>query len=110
LFVEVTARYADEPAGGAGTVSMRAMMNLWAALVAIDGDITPATVLAQLRSGVGVPSFWGHPYTCDGEQVPGMPALCSPQQTLFRILDDNGNVETVTDDWIDVPAILDGLG
>jgi branched-chain amino acid transport system substrate-binding protein len=110
LFAAVTERYVDEPAGGAGTVSMRAMMNLWQAMNAIEGDITPASVLEELRSGTDVPSFWGHPYTCDGKQVPGMPSMCSPQQTLFRLPDDVGTVVAVTDDWVDVPGLVAGLG
>lgn len=111
MYLAAIDRYVTEPAGGAGTVSFRAAMNLWAALVAVDaaGDVTPAALRAHFAAAVGAPSYWGHPYTCDGRQVPGFPALCSPQQTLFRALNDEGGTDPVVDDWIDVPAFVAGL-
>lgn len=110
VFTDVTARYTPDPAGGAGTVSFRAAMNLWSVLAGIDGDITPAAIADSLRAAVDQPSFWGHPFTCDGNQVPGLPALCSPQQTLFRLPDDTGTIVSETDDWVDVPALAASLG
>ena len=110
MYFDVADRYADEPAGGAGTVSFRAVMNLWAVLTAIGPDITPAAITERFASSVDQPSFWRHPYTCDGKQVPGMPALCSPQQTLFSMPDDLvDHAVPVTDDWIDVPAFVADL-
>ena len=50
-------------------------------------------------------SFWGHPYTCDGKQVPDLPSLCAPQQTLFTIDDDNEL--TFISDWIDTVALFE---
>lgn len=105
LFQAVIDRYATGPGGGAGTVSFRAMMNLWSVLAAA-AEPTPAAITAGMRAAVDAPSFWGHPFTCDTKQVPGFPALCSPQQTLFRLPDDSGNAEQVSDGWIDVPKLL----
>ena len=31
-----------------------------------------------------IPSFNGHAYTCDGQQVPDLPALCAPQEILVE--------------------------
>ncbi len=45
----------------------------------------------------------GHAYTCDGKQVPELPALCAPQQIL--VVHENGGLRQLTD-WIDVPALL----
>ncbi len=109
LFEAVVDRYATDAAGGAGTVSFRAVMNLWSVLDGLD-DPTPASVAEAMRGLADAPSFWGHPATCDGAQVPGFPALCSPQQTLFRILDDDGTAEGASDGWIDVPALVADLG
>ncbi|MEX0847243.1 MAG: ABC transporter substrate-binding protein [Ilumatobacteraceae bacterium] len=105
LFQAVIDRYATGPGGGAGTVSFRAMLNLWSVLTTLD-EPTPAGIATAMRATVNAPSFWGHPFTCDTKQVPGFPALCSPQQTLFRLPDDTGTVEGVSDGWIDVPALL----
>lgn len=109
LFQAVVDRYATEPAGGAGTVSIRSVMNLWRAMTSLSGEVAPAAIAEQLRSGTDNPSYWGHPYTCDGAQVPGFPSMCSPQQTLFRLPDDSGTPEAVSDGWIDVPALVAGL-
>lgn len=110
VFTDVTTRYSPDPAGGAGTVSFRAVMNLWSVMVGIDGDVTSTAIADSLREAVDAPSFWGHPFTCDGNQVPGLPALCSPQQTLFRLPDDTGTIVSETDDWVDVPALAASLG
>ncbi|MEI8002263.1 MAG: ABC transporter substrate-binding protein, partial [Actinomycetes bacterium] len=85
VFRDVVARYAREPAGGAGTVGFRGFMNLYALLREVGADhVSAAALIARARAAVDHPSFWGHPYTCDGRQVPGMPALCAPQQVLFE--------------------------
>ncbi|MDH3705735.1 MAG: ABC transporter substrate-binding protein, partial [Acidimicrobiia bacterium] len=105
VYQDVVDTYATEEAGGAGTVGFRGLMNMWAALSDVGPDATSADVLAHMRSRVDEPSFWGHPYTCDGEQVPGLPALCAPQQTLFSFVD--GDVVDVSGGWIDTVAIFD---
>lgn len=108
LFAAVIDRYAVEPAGAGGTVTFRAAMNIWALLAELNDEISSATIATALRAARSQPSFWGHPYTCDGQQVPGYRALCAPQQTLFRMVDDSGNATTVVDDWVDVPSLVAG--
>ena len=56
-------------------------------------------------AAVDHPSFNGHNYTCDGKQVPDLPALCAPQEILVEHRD--GTLAQLTD-WIDVPALLKG--
>ena len=51
------------------------------------------------------PNFDGHPYTCDGKQMPGLPALCAPQQVLVELTGPGEFVE-VSDGWIDVAELL----
>ena len=62
-------------------------------------------ITATLRSQVDAPSFAGHPYTCDGKQFDGLPAMCSPQQILGEM--EQGQLSQVSD-WIDVGAIYEG--
>lgn len=106
LYSGVIAKYGNglDPVG-AGTVTFRALMNLYAILSQIDGDITPATITAALEATVDAPNFAGHPYTCNHRQFEGLPAVCSPQQILARI--ENRRLSQVTD-WIDVGAIYKG--
>jgi branched-chain amino acid transport system substrate-binding protein len=110
MYQEAVDRFADEEAGGAGTVTFRAALNLWQVLRSLPEDATPADVKSAFQASSAAPSFWGHPYTCDGNQVPGLPALCAPQQGLMRIPVDGSDPEPAVADWIDVPALVADLG
>jgi branched-chain amino acid transport system substrate-binding protein len=84
----------------AGTVGFRGFMNLYALLLEAGGDDATSDTLARLaRASVDRRSFWGHPYTCDGNQVPGLPALCAPQQLLFELATTGDGFSAVTG-WI----------
>lgn len=90
---------------GAGTVSFRAVMNLWMIMRELGADdVTPESLTEALRASEATPSFNGHPYTCDGQQIPDLPALCAPQQILMRY--DGTDLVQETEAWIDVPAYL----
>jgi branched-chain amino acid transport system substrate-binding protein len=106
LYTDVVERYATAPAGGAGTVGFRGFMNLYSLLVELGPDgVSSEAIVELVRSAVDRLSFWGHPYTCDGERVPGLPSLCAPEQTLFR-LPRPADLEPVTDGWIEVDDLL----
>ena len=92
------------PAQSAGTVSFRAAMNLYMALRDLGAQrSTPARLLEYFRSSRNRPSFTGHPYTCDGRQLPEQPAMCAPQQIIAQ---RRGDQLRGVSDWIDVPAIV----
>lgn len=103
LYLAVSDRYGPDGFNpiGAGTVSFRSFMNLYSVLGELD-EITPAAITASLRAKVDAPSFMGHPYTCDGEQLEGLPAACSPQQVLARMQDQE---LTQVGTWIDVGEV-----
>jgi len=111
LYRLVSARYGPKygyEALSAGTVSFRAVMNLYAVLRTIGGDdVTRTRILQTLRDGKNHPSFFGHPYTCDGHQLEGYPAMCSPQQSLGRL--SEGEVTGITG-WLDVGAFAGRSG
>lgn len=110
LYFAAVARYGDPalPAASAATVSFRSTMNLYAVLAELGPDrAAPAAVTEVLRAARDRPSFDGHPYTCDGTQVPGLPALCSPQQILVERTAEG--LAPITD-WVDVPAVLRRVG
>ena len=107
IFDDVTDEYNTGPAKAAGTVGFRGMMNLYALLVELGPDnISPESITELVSSAVERESFWGHPYTCDGNQVPGLPALCAPQQTLFQIPNADAEDLTFIGDWIDTPTLF----
>jgi branched-chain amino acid transport system substrate-binding protein len=103
-------QYAEGPAGGAGTVGFRSMMNLYALMTELGGDNIDSDAITELvRDAVDRPSFWGHSYTCDGERIPGLPALCAPEQGLFMTTGVVGEDLVflpegfeATDGWIEV--------
>jgi branched-chain amino acid transport system substrate-binding protein len=111
VYAEAATRYGPDgyQVQSAGTVSFRSVMNIWAVLTAIGADeVTPAAIIDHMRSTRDQPSWDGHPYTCDGQQVPDLPALCAPQQVLVQV--DGTTLHRRSDGWIDVPAILADLG
>ena len=103
MYQAIAQRYGPKyhyEAQGAGTVSFRAVMNLYAQLRHIGADkITPAAINVAFAKAKNAPSFFGHPYTCDGKQLVGYPAMCAPQQTLGVLR--SGAIAQLTD-WIDV--------
>jgi branched-chain amino acid transport system substrate-binding protein len=106
LYFAVLGRYADPALEGASaaTVSFRGAMNLYALLDDLGPDgVSRAALLDLVRAARNRPSFDGHDYTCDGKQVPDLPALCAPQQIL--VVRNGAALDPITD-WIDVPAIL----
>lgn len=104
LYAEVLAAYApDVNPVGAATVSFRSFMNLYAVLSGLD-TVDADAVLGSLRAQRDTASFMGHPYSCDGTQMAGVPAMCSPQQIMVRLVD--GEVTQISD-WIDVGRIYD---
>lgn len=102
LYAAVAEEYGDgfDPVG-AGTVAFRSFMNLWVLLDQLD-EVTPEAIKEALDAQVDAPSFMGHPYTCDRQQLAGQPAMCSPQQILAQIQD--GELVQLGD-WIDVGSV-----
>lgn len=93
----------------AATVSFRSAMNLWAVLNEIGPDATSAQIIETLQAARDRPSFDGHAYTCDGKQIPQLPAMCASQQVMAE-LTAPGQFEEASDGWIDVPAVLRDTG
>jgi branched-chain amino acid transport system substrate-binding protein len=107
IFASVNELYADNEGGGAGTVGLRSFFGLYGVLDGLGADgIDREAVLDSMRSAVDRPGFWGHSYTCDGQQVAGLPALCAPQQSLIEV-DPDGLIVTINEEWFDTVAIFD---
>lgn len=106
IFSSVNELYADGEGGGAGTVGLRSLLSLYGVLDRLGADgVSREAVLDAMREAVDAPTFWGHPHTCDGQQVSGLPALCAPQQSLIEIGPD-GDATVVNDTWFDTVAIF----
>lgn len=95
----------ETSAMGAATVSFKGTMNLWAILNRVGPTGTSTDVIAEFRTTKDEPSFDGHPYTCDGKQIPALPGLCAPQQVLIQ-LESLGKFSEASNGWIEVPKIV----
>lgn len=105
IFQAVIEEYATEPAGGVGTVGFRSFMNLYLLLRELGGDnITSQSIIDLVSSGEERTSYWGHSYTCDGQRVPGLPALCAPEQILFFV--PPGGLPTQATEWIETDDLF----
>lgn len=108
IFDLASNEYNTGNAQAAGTVAFRGMMNLYSVLVELGpDDISSERIIEVLRSAEDRESFWGHPYTCDGEQVPGLQSLCAPQQTLMTIIGSDATDVTFITEWIDTVALFE---
>jgi len=93
----------------AATVSFRSVMNLWAVLQRLGPDATGPQLIDAYRASVAAPSFDGHPYTCDGTQIPSLPSMCAPQQVIAELTGPD-QFREASAGWIDVPAVLASTG
>ncbi len=90
---------------GAGTVSFKNVMNIWDLMNELGPEnVTPEAMIELAGQSEDRPSFMGHPYTCDGNQLPDLPAVCSPQQVLVQ--NQDGTLAQISDGWIDVSALF----
>jgi branched-chain amino acid transport system substrate-binding protein len=106
IYNAVNERYADGEGSGAGTLGVRSTMNLFALMDELGPEeLSREGVLELAGDAEDRPSFWGHPYTCDGQQVEGLPSLCAPQQTLFTATGPM-EFERIGEPYIDTPALF----
>ncbi len=107
LYFDVVSTYGEEGMElvGAGTVSVKSIMNIWDLMNELGpDDVTPATLTELVGQSQERTSFMGYPYTCDGQQMPDLPAVCSPQQVLIQ--NSGGDLVQLSDGWIDVAALF----
>jgi branched-chain amino acid transport system substrate-binding protein len=94
----------EDLVGGNAIISFADMINLSRIMAAIDGPIDGASVAAALDATTGFDSYAGPTIACDGTVMPGNSA-CSTDLLFFQVQDD-GSVRAVTDDFVDVAALL----
>ncbi|MCB1248725.1 MAG: ABC transporter substrate-binding protein [Acidimicrobiales bacterium] len=106
MYFAAIAKYGDPQLSGASaaTISFRDVMNIWMLMTELGADgIDRGSLIDLVRQAEGRPQFYGHDYTCDGQQIPDLPSICAPQQVIVKRSGDAMVPET---EWIDVPQIL----
>ena len=95
----------DAPLGPGSQTGFNTVMNVYNQLKTLDPNaITPAALTQALKAAKDAPSFMAHPYTCDGQQVPGLTAVCNANERIVKY--ENGNFSDVTGDWVDGVSLL----
>ncbi|HEX8804118.1 MAG TPA: ABC transporter substrate-binding protein [Acidimicrobiales bacterium] len=90
--------------GGNAIISFADMINLSRIMATIDGPVDGASVAAALDATTDFDSYTGPTISCDGTVMPGNSA-CSTDLLFFQVQDD-GSLQAVTDDFVDVTALL----
>jgi branched-chain amino acid transport system substrate-binding protein len=85
------------------------VMNVQAALSKISGTPTTSSILAAFKTGSNHPNFLSHPYTCDGKQMTGAPAVCNDYYLMNQV---KGGQVTQPDpnNWVTSKGYYKGQG
>lgn len=100
LYLAAVKKYApkDIALDSTAAVGFQTVINVQAKLADFKAaDLTTKKILEAIKSGSENTNFMGHPYTCDGKQVPGAAAICNPFQQIRQI--KGGKVSVVDKDW-----------
>jgi branched-chain amino acid transport system substrate-binding protein len=89
---------------GNAIITFADLINLSRIMATIDGPIDGASVAGALRATKDFDSYAGPTITCDHSVIPGNSA-CSTDLLFFQVQDD-GSVQAVTDDFVDVTGLL----
>ena len=85
------------------------VMNVQAALSKVSGTPTTASILAAFKTGSNHPNFLSHPYTCNGQQMTGAPAICNDYYLMNQI--NNGQLTQPNNtDWTTSKGYYKGQG
>jgi branched-chain amino acid transport system substrate-binding protein len=98
----------EDLVAGNAIITFADTINLARILSTITGTVDAAAVAAALQATVGFESFAGPTISCDDSMLPGNSA-CSTGLLFFEVQDD-GSVETLTPDFVDVSALLTPAG
>jgi branched-chain amino acid transport system substrate-binding protein len=90
--------------GGNAIISFADMINLSRIMATIAGTIDGPAVAGALDATTNFDSYAGPTIFCDGTVMPGNSA-CSTDLLFFQVQDD-GSVQAVTDDFVDVTALV----
>jgi branched-chain amino acid transport system substrate-binding protein len=104
----MTAAGHEDLVGGNAIITFADTINLARILSTITGTVDAAAVSAALQATVGFESFAGPTISCDDSVLPGNSA-CSTGLLFFEVQED-GSVETLTPDFVDVSALLTPAG
>jgi branched-chain amino acid transport system substrate-binding protein len=79
--------------------SFSAILAVQNLLTTLTDPTSPSALISALKATNGQPTVLGHPYTCNGKEVPILPAICNG---AVRLLTWNGSgFADLTGNWVD---------
>ncbi len=85
------------------------VMNVQAALSKVSGALNTTSIEAAFKSGSNHPNFLSHPYTCDGKQMKGLPAICNDYYLMNQVKSGQLTQPSATD-WTTSKGYFKGQG
>jgi branched-chain amino acid transport system substrate-binding protein len=73
-----------------------------------EGSLKAEMLTEKVKAARDEPSFMGHPYTCNGREVPLLPSVCSAAVRLLQYRGGN-QFQDVTGDWVSGAKLLELL-
>jgi branched-chain amino acid transport system substrate-binding protein len=109
LYLAVLAKYAPKTIAldSLAAMGFATVMNAKAALGNMSpAQLTTASILKTFRTGADHPNFMAHPYTCNGQQLPGATAVCNAYQQIRQV---SGTSIVVADpNWVTAGSYYKG--
>jgi branched-chain amino acid transport system substrate-binding protein len=94
----------EDLVSGNAIITFADMINLSRIMGTIEGPVDGAAVAGALRTTKDFDSYAGPMISCDRSVIPGNSA-CSTDLLFFQVQDD-GSIEAITDDYVDVTGLL----
>ncbi len=91
------------------TAGFATVMNVQQALSKISGTPTTSSILTAFKTGSNHPNFLSHPYTCNGQQMTGAPAICNDYYLMNQI-QNSQLTQPSTTDWVTSKGYYQGQG
>jgi branched-chain amino acid transport system substrate-binding protein len=85
------------------------VMNVQAALSKVSGALNTKSIEAAFKTGSDHPNFLSHPYTCDGQQMTGAPAICNDYYLMNQVKGGQLTQPNATD-WTTSKGYYKGQG
>jgi branched-chain amino acid transport system substrate-binding protein len=109
IFRAAMAKYAPKgtPVDSISTAGFATVMNIQQVLGTVKGTPTTKTILAAFKTGTH-PNFLSHPYTCNGQAMKGLPAICGDYYLMNEI--KSGQVtQPSSTNWVTSKGYFQGL-
>ncbi|HEY1507553.1 MAG TPA: ABC transporter substrate-binding protein [Solirubrobacteraceae bacterium] len=110
IFQAAMTKYAGKTAiiDSISTAGFATVVNVQQMLSKISGTPTTKTILSAFKSGSNHPNFLSHAYTCDGQAMKGLPAICNDYY-LMNVIKGGQITQPSSTAWFTSKGFFQGL-